>query len=76
MSKKLNITIENIPDDMYKTLWDAAIKSAPVKTSIVPTDVINFNYAHMINLSKRSFVELLSSAVTLNAIVQYSKRNN
>lgn len=73
--RKMTITVDNVPENIYAAIWEASIKTGP-KTihDMQPTEHIQIDYRELPSVAKNQVAEMLVVAAATVAFAEILKR--
>lgn len=76
--RTLTITIENVPEGIFNTIWEACKESAPKairrKIDVDPTNDIKINYGEGVHSNKAEICTCVTGLVATHVIMDLKRR--
>lgn len=74
-TNNLNVSVLNIPAHIFKQMWDATLKNAPVKFDMDPSETIDIDWNDLPDNGQKIAGESLVALIVSAAFIQYEKQH-
>jgi len=73
-TNNMNVSLVNIPADLFETMWNAAISNAPKKLDMVASETVDLDWNDLPTSGQLKMAEMLTAVVVSAAFIQYEKQ--